>query len=459
MKETLTRGSIRVESFRTFDRDLLRSVGQRLKGLGGQGYLVGGYIRDLLLGLSPVDMDLVVRDYSAGELAEWLHREFGFSHPVRFARFGTYHLACNRIQVEIAPLRGALREDAERRDFTVNCIFIDLMDFARGSSPTLIDPTGRGIRDLERRVLATPSEAVFTFWSDPVRLMRAVRFQAMLGLRLERGLESQIARIAYLISKPAGERIGGELEKILISRSARSALKLMQRVGLLRMILPEIDRMAGFRQRSPHHAYDLFEHTVRTVSYVPRDIALRLSALLHDAGKVETCRILDDRNVYYGHQDISARIATEVLARLRFPKRIITKVAFLAANHMVNYSSAWSDRAVRRFVRKMGEHLDDMLALLEADRRAQAPAGHLTASIAELRERVKAVGNELPDMVKLPVDGREIMRILGIAEGPLVGEAKQFLYRLVERRGRPLRRDECLRLLRNWQRRRSKQSY
>jgi len=456
--ETMNRArSIAGESLRGFDRRLLAGLGEHLSGIGARGYLVGGYVRDLLLGRSPLDLDIVVTNCAPIGIARWIHKEFGLSRPVRFARFGTYHLVGEEVEVEIARLMDRPEEDASRRDFTINCLYVDLVHYSRTGRLEVLDPTGYGMDDLEHARLRTPSEPALTFWLDPLRLIRAIRFRAVSGMKIDVSLRHQIARMAYLVSRPARERIRAELERILTSSRVGSALRLMQTTGLLRIILPEVDRMAGFSQRSPYHAYDLFEHTVRTVSNVPPDLVLRLSALLHDTGKIETCRRLTDRNVYYGHEEASARIAESVLRRLRFSNQIIARVTFLVANHMVNYSRSWSDRAVRRFMRKMGDRLDQMLILLYADRRAQTPSGATASNIADLRRRVAALSKVVQDVLRLPIDGHEIMRILNTGEGPLVGLAKQYLYDVSENVGRPLSEDDCRRLLKEWAKRVLKQ--
>ncbi|HEC83052.1 MAG TPA: HDIG domain-containing protein [Firmicutes bacterium] len=445
------------ESLRGFDRHLLARLGEHLSRIGATGYLVGGSVRDLLLGRSPFDLDIVVANCAPIAIARWIHKEFGLSRPVRFPRFGTYHLVGEEVEVEIARLMDGPDEDASRRDFTINCLYVDLVHYSRTGRLEILDPTGYGIDDLEHARLRTPSEPALSFWLDPLRLIRAIRFRAVFGMKIDAGLRHEIARMAYLVSQPARERIRAELERILTSSRVGSALRLMQTTGLLRVILPEVDRMVGFSQRSPYHAYDLFEHTVRTVSNVPPDLVLRLSALLHDTGKIETCRRLADRNVYYGHEEASARIAESVLRRLRFSNQIIARVTFLVANHMVNYSRSWSDRAVRRFMRKMGDKLDQMLILLYADRRAQTPSGATASNITDLRRRVAALSKLVHDVLRLPIDGHEIMRILNIGEGPLVGLAKQYLYNVSENLGRPLSEDDCRRLLKEWARRVLKQ--
>ncbi len=452
------RSNVPLSSIKESHRSLFLAIGHHLGWQRGKAYLVGGYIRDLLLGISPSDIDIVVSQTEPRVLAQWIHKQFGFSHPVRFKRFRTFHIAREDLELEIAPMAGRLADDARRRDFTINCLYVDLASLT-GSSFKVIDPTGLGLFDVSHRVLRTPAQPLITFYLDPLRLLRGIRFKTTLGMKTERGLENQIARLAYLVTKPAPERIRTELEKILLSNRVSQAFGLMHRTGLLKIILPEIDAMAGYSQHTPFHSYDLLEHTLRTVRYTPPVIALRLSALFHDVGKPSTCRRLPDRNIYYGHARVSAELASNRLARLRFPKRTIAKVAFLISNHMVNYSSSWTDRAVRRFMRKMGDNLSDMLVLLEADRRAQVPDRSVTANIAELRRRIEKLRHQVPEMKKLPVDGHVIMEVLGIDQGPLVGEAKQFLEEVIERQGRPLGRDESIRLLMTWMSRRAKQSY
>jgi putative nucleotidyltransferase with HDIG domain len=255
-------------------------------------------------------------------------------------------------------------------------------------------------------------------------------------------------RTAYLLAGVAAERTRVELEKILVSGRLQSALRLMQRTGALDAVMPEVGRTHGFCQATPYHAYDLFTHLVKTAAGTPPEVPLRLAGLLHDIGKVATQAAGPGRMVYYGHEQVSARDTVSIMQRLKFSKRAVDLVSFLVGNHMINYSRAWGDKAVRRFARKMGDRLEPVLVLAEADRRAQRPGSGREPF--HLRERIARLRMESALVPELPVDGRDIMAILGLSEGPWVGRAKEFLSEEALKRGHSLSRDEAERLLLGW---------
>ena len=159
-------------------------------------------------------LDIVVANCAPIAIARWIHKEFGLSRPVRFPRFGTYHLVGEEVEVEIARLMDGPDEDASRRDFTINCLYVDLVHYSRTGRLEILDPTGYGIDDLEHARLRTPSEPALCFWLDPLRLIRAIRFRAVFGMKIDASLRHEIARMAYLVSRPARERIRAELERV-----------------------------------------------------------------------------------------------------------------------------------------------------------------------------------------------------------------------------------------------------
>ena len=433
---------------------LVADIARFLRGRRAAGYLVGGAVRDALLGRATSNIDISVDGIAPRDLADYLRRERGFSRPVIFKRSGTVFTNNGVTEVEICPMRGDPDRDALGRDFTVNCLYVKIRPGMRSITRSMvIDPTGRGLRDLKAGRLTAYPDRFTPFAADPVRLMRAVRFRATLGFSIDRPLKDAIARTSYLVAKPAAERVRLELERILLSGRVISSFRFMHEVGLLEMVLPEVAAMAGFEQGSPYHAYDLLTHTLKAAAGVRPDLTLRLAALLHDTGKVTTRRRKGKRMVYYGHEKASARMARALLKRLRFPERVADDVEFLIVNHMVNYSRAWTDAAVRRFMRKMGGRLDAVLELARADRGAHAPDARMGIPVTELRKRIARLGAQMRARdvsFRSPLDGREIMEFLKIGPGPEVGRAKEYLCQAVLRRGRAIPRAEARRLLRKW---------
>jgi putative nucleotidyltransferase with HDIG domain len=348
-------------------------------------------------------------------------------------------------------MAGDLPGDAVRRDFTVNCLYADLASMHEGCERVgIADPTASGLADLKAGLLRTPQDALFTMWLDPLRILRAVRFHAAGGYRISSDLLEAMDRMAYLLTRVSPERVRMEIERVLVSSRLESAMRLMLRTGVLAVVMPEVAQTDGFAQKTPYHAYDLFTHLLKTAAATPPDVVLRLAALLHDVGKISTQMAKPDRMVYYGHEKKSAETAAEVMRRLRFPNRSRELASLLVANHMINYSTAWSDRAVRRFATRMGSNLDSILKLAEADRRAQKPGRSRGRALMDLSRRILESQTVRGLGRALPLDGRDIMTILGIGEGRLVGRAKDFLLEEAANRRRPMTRSDAVRALKEW---------
>ena len=420
---------------------------------GAAAYVVGGLLRDSVLGRRTDDVDLVVRGVGPGAVARHLSSLKGFSGPVIFPRFRTVLVAGRGLRIEICKLEGDLAADAARRDFTVNALYADLLGYREGRGTRalrILDPTGRGLEDLAAMTLSTPADPHFTLWLDPLRMVRAVRFAATAPFELDGDLERTIPAMAYLITRVSVERVRVELEKILVSERVGRALRLLHRTGLLGLVLPELERAYGLDQGTPYHAFDLFTHLAKTAERMPPEVPLRLAGLLHDLGKTSTASAGEGRTVYYGHEKVSALEAAAIMRRLKFSNRALELVVFLVAHHMVNYSDEWSDRAVRRLVRKMGDRLEPLLALAEADRRSQRPGCAGKKEVAALRARISRLRDDDRLESPVPIGGREIMAILGIGQGPMVGEAKAHLSEECLRRGRPMTRSAAEAVLRAW---------
>lgn len=417
--------------------ELLRLLKQAASEVGARAWIVGGYVRDRLLGRHQPDLDIVVEDGRALELAERFARLAGAGAPVIFERFGTAQVALHGHQVEFVSARAesylsesrkpdvrpaTLEEDLRRRDFTVNTL---LMDF----DGKIHDRLGHGRADLASGVLRTPADPMQTFSDDPLRMLRGIRFAAQLGFELAPDLLPAMRDMRDRLAPPvvSAERVSDELRKMLTSERPQVAIELLDSGGLLEVVLPELAACKGVQQGG-YHTHDVYGHTLLAVSMTPPDPVVRFAALLHDVGKPRTAA---PDGSFVGHEVVGAEMAKAVLERLRFAQKEIEAVVTLIRLHLrpVYYGPEWSDGAVRRLAREAGPHLDRLLALARADLRASAYPH--PEKIDELQARLERVLAERPSRMAAPVDGEDIMRIRGIPPGPEVGRIKDRLNELV----------------------------
>jgi poly(A) polymerase/tRNA nucleotidyltransferase (CCA-adding enzyme) len=312
----------------------------------------------------------------------------------------------------------SIEEDLRRRDFTVNAIAYDL------STRHLLDPHG-GRADLHRRLIRAIGDPLERFREDGLRPVRACRFAAQFGFSVEPATFAAIPASLDTVRKVSGERIREELVRLLAAPQPSQGFRLMVSCGLLELLLPELTAGAGVEQRALH-CFDVLEHSLRTCdAAAPENLPVRLAALLHDIGKPGTMRREVDGDLsFHGHERLSAELSGALLERLRFPNQLIHKVRHLILHHMFNYTGEWSDAAVRRFVARVGEeHLPDLLALRRADQVGTcgdtAPSPALAAFSRRL-EGVLAAGRALT-LRDLAVDGRDVMKALGLPPGPQIG--------------------------------------
>jgi poly(A) polymerase len=419
------------------DRELLRLLKRAAADHGLKAWVVGGYVRDHLLGRTQPDLDVVVEHGGARELAERFAELTGAGPPVIFERYGTAQVTLPGHLVEFVSARSesyasdsrkpdvrsaTLEEDLRRRDFTINTL---LMDF----DANIQDRLGTARGDLESRILRTPADPVQTFSDDPLRMLRAVRFAAQLGFELAPDLLPAMRRLNGRLVPPvvSVERITEELCKMLDSDRPKLALELLDAGGLLEVVLPEVTACKGVEQGG-YHTHDVFGHTLLAVGLTPPDLVVRLGALLHDVGKPATAT---PDGAFTGHEEVGAGIARGVLERLRFPQRDIDAVVALVRLHLrpVYYRSEWSDGAVRRLARDAGAQIERLMALARAD--IAASAYPEPEKLDELAARLASVLSESPTRMAAPIDGQDIMRERGLAPSPEVGRIKERLGELI----------------------------
>jgi poly(A) polymerase len=394
-------------------------------------------VRDRLLARDHPDLDVVVEDGRGLELAQRFAELAGARRPILFERFGTAHVEWGGQAVEFVSARsesyrpdsrkpdvrpGSIEDDLRRRDFTVNAL---LMDF----EGEVHDPLGLGLPDLKSRLLRTPLDPIVTFSDDPLRMLRAIRFAAQLGFELEPGLLPAMRSLRDRLRPPtlSVERTADELRKMLVSERPRLALELMDQAGLLEVVLPELAATKGVQQGG-WHTDDVYGHTLGVIEKSPATVTARLAALFHDVGKPRTAA---PDGSFHGHDQLGAEMALEALGRLRFSNVEAERVSRLVRLHMrpVFYQPDWREGAVRRLVRDAGPELWALLDLARAD--IAASAYPHPEKLDDLSERLQAVAAERPSRLKLPVDGRDIMRTLSLPPGPEVGRVKEKLEELV----------------------------
>ena len=429
----------------------LKDLSAALRGTEWDGrlWLVGGAVRDQLLGIetSTPDIDLVLEgDAPAVAMHLWKERAASH-HPVTYPAFGTAMVHINGVQIELVTARaetyrsgsrkpvvtpGTIASDAARRDFTVNT-FLQHID-----TREIVDPLGMARADLAAGILRTPCDPDITFTDDPLRMLRACRFAAKLGFVLEDATRDAIVRHAHRLAPEHGisaERVRDELVKTLLAKGAEGGFDLMRTTGLLGHFLPELGALYGVTQNA-WHIYDVWTHTFRVLAALPADtgIVLRLAALLHDIAKPATRTVSDDGAVhFYGHEDVGADIARGILGRLKFDNDTIRDVCSLVRLHMRygQVTESWSRTALRRLVRAVGPYQDELFVLALADAVGSGTPVRIDVDGLKVRLADACAGVDVARAVS-PLDGASLIRLAGgRAAGPWLGEVKRYLEGLV----------------------------
>jgi poly(A) polymerase len=426
---------------------LLREIGRLADAGGVQAFVVGGFVRDFLLGKRDSDLDILVLGDGialAGEFAR--HR--GGLPVVSFERFGTAMVPVEGGKVEFVGARkeaydqesrkprvatATLQDDLLRRDFTVNALAVSLnhADFGK-----LRDPLG-GREDLDRKVLRTPLDPDATFNDDPLRIMRAVRFAAQLQFTIDPPVREAIVRMSDRLSIVSQERISDEFFKILRAPAPSIGLRLLFDTGVMKKIFPEVANLSGVDQRRDHHHKDVFLHTCKVVdniSEATENVWLRFAALMHDIAKPRTKAFKEGTGwTFHGHEEIGARMMKKVFQKLKLPLEHLPYVEKLVRLHLrpqALVDEVVTDSAVRRLIFDAGDDIDDLMVLCRADITSKNPSlvakylrnyDAVVEKIAEVEERDR-LRNWQP-----PVRGEEIMAVCGIPPGKPVGLLKKAI--------------------------------
>ncbi|MAG35419.1 MAG: RNA nucleotidyltransferase [Dehalococcoidia bacterium] len=410
---------------------------------GHQLYLVGGVVRDQLLGRPSPDLDLTTDAVPAD-----VRRLTSDTRPDAVydvgEKFGTIGLVFEGRTVEITTFRSevyergsrkpqvqygvSLAEDLARRDFTINAMARDLR------TGEIVDPFG-GRDDLHAGLIRAVGVPYERFVEDPLRLLRAARFAAQLGFGLHHETLPAIRAQARLLKTISRERAADELNKILLSPRPAFGIRLAVTLGLMRYIIPEIITLSGVSQRPMHHK-DVFEHTLGVLKNAPPDLLVRWASLLHDIAKPQTKSVHDGQVHFFGHEEVGARMSMRILSGLRYDQSFVRRVAKLIRMHLrVNsYSSEWTDGAIRRLVREAGDELAPLIALSRADvtsyREERVRAAAMRADEFE-RRCEKLLAEEDIARMQSPLDGHDLMALFGQGPGRWIQEIKDYLLTLV----------------------------
>ena len=422
----------------------VRDLAARLAAEGAESYLVGGTVRDAFL---DVDLEAEGRDVDiatsarpdvvervAGEWADqtWLAgRDFGTIGARKGSRI--YEITTFRAEIYRPESRkpevrfsNDIETDLSRRDFTVNAMALAIPE------PAFVDPFS-GAADLAARVLRTPLSAEISFEDDPLRMLRAARFVAQLGLTPQADLVEAIRALHHRMEIVSAERIRDEMNKLLLVDDPTAGLWLLCETGLSDEFLPELNAMR--LEQDPIHTHkDVLAHTIAVVRNTRTELLVRLAALFHDVGKPKTRSFEKGKGgvSFHHHEVVGARMTEERLKALKYPADMVAEVTQLVFLHLRihTYAMGWTDKAVRRYVRDAGDLLDELNHLQRCDCTTRNPKraaalgrrmDELERRIAELREQ------EEIDSIRPPLDGRQVMAYLGVPPGRVIGDALEYL--------------------------------
>ena len=430
------------------DSSLLDRIGRFADEESIALYVVGGYVRDKLMGRPHKrEVDFTVIG-DAVAFAEKLAVHLKVRNPVIFERFGTamvpyhgYHLDFVSAREETYDtdsrkphvLSAGLEADLTRRDFTINAMAAGLNADGYGRLIDLFE----GRLDLDAKILRTPLEPERTFSDDPLRIMRAIRFAAQLEFSIERSTLEALQRMVSRLKIISQERITEEFIKLLSARKPSIGIRLLFLTGVMDVIFPEISQLAGVEQIGPHHHKDVFEHTLLVVDQIAlatEDPVMRLAALVHDIAKPRTKRFVPQSGwTFHGHEDLGARMVKHIGRRMKFAENVTGKLSKMVALHMrpINLTrESVTDSAVRRLIVDAGDDLDDLLTLCRADITSAKPnkVKRYLEQFDQLRTRIQiVVEKDNLRAFQSPVRGEEIMAVCNIKPGPLVGRIKEAL--------------------------------
>ncbi len=452
----------------------LRELGEVFEAAGRQLYLVGGSVRDAVLGRLGADLDFTT-DARPTEVQK-LVRPWADAMWDTGIEFGTVGAARAGQRVEITTFRAdsydqvsrnpqvrygeRLEDDLVRRDFTANAMAVRIDPTRPGGIGEFLDPLG-GLSAVRQKMLDTPSAPEVSFGDDPLRMLRAVRFVSQLGFTVAPRVRVAIEEMAPQLGRITAERVAAELDKLMLGADPVAGIDLLVETGLGDVVLPEIGAMR--MAIDEHHQHkDVYQHSLTVLRQAidleddGPDLVLRWSALLHDIGKPPTRRHESGGGVsFHHHEVVGAKMARKRMRELKYSKQMVDDVSQLVYLHLRFHGygdGRWTDSAVRRYVTDAGPLVNRLHKLVRADctTRNKRRAARLQSNYDQLEERIDALAaKEDLARVRPDLDGNEIMKLLDIPAGPEVGQAWRFLKELRLDRG-PLDHDEAIAELMKW---------
>jgi len=410
-----------------------------------EAYLVGGCLRDFLRGVEPEDWDVTTS--AKPEEIQKIFPESFYENKFLTVTVRTKSKNPKLAEIEITTYRSeakykdkrhpdeikfaeTIEEDLARRDFTVNAMA--LKPGLKPISSGLVDPYN-GQKDLKSKIIRAVGQPDERFNEDALRMIRAIRFAATLGKnwRVEPATMTAIKKNALWISAISKERIRDEFLKIIMSEKAAEGIELMRETGLLKFVLPELEEGCGVSQNK-HHLYDCYEHNLKSLDYAAKknfNKYVRLAALFHDIAKPRAKRGQGPEATFYGHEILSAKLAYQILNRLKFPKKDVEKIVKLVRYHLFYYNvGEVSESSVRRLVFKAGlENMEELLQLRMADRIGSGVPKAEPYKLRHLKYVIEKVSRDPVSVKMLKVNGKDVMEILKIRPGPKVGQILDIL--------------------------------
>lgn len=434
------------KEFKNTDQ-LLEFIGDQADRLGKEVYVVGGYLRDNLLGIEVKDLDFTVINDGV-EFAREVAKELGVKNIVCYQKFGTCMIRLKNYKLEFVQARsekynrdsrnpivkkGNLKTDLERRDFTINTLAKRLTSDGLGELTDMFN----GQKDLENRILRTPLDPLKTFEDDPLRMLRAVRFVARYNFKIDNVLIEAIKSKCLRVKIVSQERITDEFIKIMQSPKPSIGLDLLRKTGMLKILFPDLHNLIGVEQRGMYHHKDVWFHTIKVVdntAKVSDKLVLRLAALYHDIAKPRTKRFVENIGwTFHGHDALGAKMIVPIIRQLKLPKDYIPYLQKLIRLHLRPISlsdEGVTESAIRRLIVSAGEDLDDLLTLCRADITSGNPKRvkeHLK-NFDLVEKRIQEV-EEIDSLrtFQSPVDGNEIMKVCNLGSSPMVGKLKTMI--------------------------------